>query len=129
VKRLREEQGLSGEDLAEAVAAQGVHLTRSILANYENGTRPYLTLVEAAAIAVALGVYLADLLVGEEETSDRAVWTAPFAVDADGRHAMTARELRGRLGGKPMPAKLIFQVQEARDALDAAWDTMFGPER
>jgi transcriptional regulator with XRE-family HTH domain len=129
VRQLREEKGLSGEVLAAQVTAQGVHMTRSTLANYENGSRSYLTLVEAQAIALALGVYLVDLFVGEEETSTRPIWTAPLPVDPDGRRDMTARELRLRLTGTAVSSELVLQLQDAREALDSAWNSIFGTER
>jgi hypothetical protein len=100
-------------------------MTRSILANFENGSRPYLTLTESAAIAVALGVYLVDLITDEDDTSNVQLWTAPWPVDRDGRRKMTTRELRLRLGGTPMPSELATQIEANREAAQKLWNLMF----
>lgn len=55
VKRLRGERGLSAQRLAERCADLGMpELNRSVLANLENGRRPFVTLDELYVLALAL---------------------------------------------------------------------------
>lgn len=58
VAKYRREAKLSGEELAERA---GVGLTRSIIANLENGRKQDVTVRQLLAIALALGVSPADL--------------------------------------------------------------------
>jgi transcriptional regulator with XRE-family HTH domain len=73
VKRLRQDVRLSQAEFAERVAALGVDMNRSIVANIEGGRRESLTLEEVAAFAVVLNVSPTNLMLPTDDTAPVAV--------------------------------------------------------
>lgn len=63
MRELRRAQGLSGQKVADAMTAEGVHWDRSIVANLENGRRRSVSVEEWLALARVLGVAPLHLLV------------------------------------------------------------------
>lgn len=63
VRRLRDARGWSAQRLADELAAIGVPLDRSVIANLENGRRASVDVQELLALALAFGVTPAALLV------------------------------------------------------------------
>jgi transcriptional regulator with XRE-family HTH domain len=55
MRRFRQARGLSAQKLADLIAAQGLPITRSIIANMEGGTRAVMSVDELFAVADALG--------------------------------------------------------------------------
>ncbi|WP_405599567.1 helix-turn-helix domain-containing protein [Streptomyces sp. NBC_01410] len=68
VKELRGRAGLTGADLADRLARLGVNWNRSIVANFEAGRRPNVSVVEWLALAQALDVAPLHLLVSPDAT-------------------------------------------------------------
>ncbi|MFG6193372.1 helix-turn-helix domain-containing protein [Nonomuraea sp. JJY05] len=56
VRRHRQRRGLSAQQLADACAEAGLPIGRSVLANFENGRRPTISLAELLVLARALRV-------------------------------------------------------------------------
>lgn len=56
VRRYREKKGLSAQQLADACAALGLPIQRSVLANFENGRRNTISVAELIVLAKALDV-------------------------------------------------------------------------
>ncbi|MFB6989128.1 helix-turn-helix domain-containing protein [Streptomyces sp. NPDC056304] len=56
VRRHRQEQGLSAQQLADACEALGGNLPRTVISNIENGRRGNVTVAEVALLAAALHV-------------------------------------------------------------------------
>lgn len=56
VRRHRHAQGLSAQQLADRCAALGLPIGRSVLANFESGRRPAVSVPELLVLAKALGV-------------------------------------------------------------------------
>ncbi|MCP3769498.1 helix-turn-helix domain-containing protein [Streptomyces sp. MAR25Y5] len=56
VRRHRQSQGMSAQQLADRCAALGFPIGRSVLANFESGRRPALSVPELLVLAKALGV-------------------------------------------------------------------------
>lgn len=54
VRRLRKEQGLSAQSLADLTAERGYTVTRAVIADLENGRRKYVTTAELVVLAQAL---------------------------------------------------------------------------
>lgn len=63
VKELRGRKGWSGAELGEKLAALGVPWNRSVVANFESGRRPAVSVQELLALAVVLDVAPVNLLV------------------------------------------------------------------
>jgi transcriptional regulator with XRE-family HTH domain len=63
VKELRGRSGMTAADLAERLAELGVNWNRSIVANFEGGRRPTVSVVEWLALAQVLNVAPVHLLV------------------------------------------------------------------
>lgn len=63
VKELRGRSGMTAADLAERLADLGVNWNRSIVANFEGGRRPTVSVVEWLALAQVLNVAPVHLLV------------------------------------------------------------------
>lgn len=72
VRRHRDAQGLSAQQLADRCADLGMPIGRSVLANFESGRRPSISLPELLVLAKALGVPPITLLfpIGREETAE-----------------------------------------------------------
>lgn len=62
VRRHRQAQGLSAQQLSERCAAWGMPIQRSVLANLESGRRTTVTVAEVLVLSAALGVPPATLL-------------------------------------------------------------------
>lgn len=62
VKELRGRKGWSGADLGNELSALGVPWNRSVVANFESGRRPAVSVQELLALAVVLGVAPVSLL-------------------------------------------------------------------
>jgi transcriptional regulator with XRE-family HTH domain len=84
VKALRTEQGLTQRQLAELVAQLGVKIDHSRIARVENGSAS-LDLVEAVAVAIALGVSL-ETLITPDEPNERVKVTPTIDVDRGQLH-------------------------------------------
>jgi transcriptional regulator with XRE-family HTH domain len=91
VKEVRRLHGWSASRLAEEMARVGVAWDRSIVANLENGRRPYVTVEELLTLAAALGVHPVDLVV-PPEAADSEPYSVTSEVTAP---AATAREWFG----------------------------------
>lgn len=63
VKELRGRSGMTAADLAERLSELGVNWNRSIVANFEGGRRPGVSIVEWLALAQVLNVAPVHLLV------------------------------------------------------------------
>jgi transcriptional regulator with XRE-family HTH domain len=72
VRRLRERQGMSAQDLADRCTALGFPVQRSVLANLENGRRAQVSVGEVLVLARALNVSPVTLLfsVGAQERTE-----------------------------------------------------------
>jgi transcriptional regulator with XRE-family HTH domain len=72
VKRIRNERGMSAQQLADATAQLGLPMARSVIANLESKRRETVTLPELFVLARALGVPPLLLLfpVGRQQTVD-----------------------------------------------------------
>lgn len=72
VRRHRQAQGLSAQQLADRCAAIGMPIQRSVLANLESGRRTTVTVAEVLVLAQALGVPPGALMfpVGRERYSE-----------------------------------------------------------
>ncbi|MEO3786875.1 helix-turn-helix transcriptional regulator [Actinocorallia sp. B10E7] len=77
IKRLRNERGWSAAKLAEEMTAAGVRWDRSIVANFENGRRSYVTAEELVALGEVLDVAPAALLLPPD--TDSVAEVAMFA--------------------------------------------------
>lgn len=55
VRKLRQARGLSAQGLVDLVQAQGVPITRAVVANMESGRRAVMTVDELCALAEVLG--------------------------------------------------------------------------
>jgi transcriptional regulator with XRE-family HTH domain len=56
VRRCRKDRGLSAQQLADGCAALGLDISRSAVANFENGRRPSVSVAELLAFACVLDV-------------------------------------------------------------------------
>jgi transcriptional regulator with XRE-family HTH domain len=72
VKELRKRRGWSAQRLGEEMAAVGVPWDRSIVANFENGRRSYVTVEELLALAYVLSVAPVHLVVPLEDSTPYA---------------------------------------------------------
>lgn len=63
VKELRGRKGWSGADLGEQLSKLGVPWNRSVVANFESGRRPAVSVQELLALALVLDVAPVNLLV------------------------------------------------------------------
>jgi transcriptional regulator with XRE-family HTH domain len=78
LRELRHRQQMSARELAVRCTAIGVpSLSRSTIAKIESGVRSFVTVEEAAALAMALGVTPADLLRPELEARIGRMWNVP----------------------------------------------------
>ncbi|MDT0382411.1 helix-turn-helix transcriptional regulator [Streptomyces sp. DSM 42041] len=97
VRRHRQAQGLSAQQLADRCAALGLPLGRSVLANFESGRRPTVSVPELLVLAKALGVPPIALLypVGHEDRVEAL----------PDRAAPTWEALRWFTGEGPLPTE------------------------
>lgn len=79
VKQLRNDHGWSAQRLGEELTRIGVAWDRSIVANFESGRRPFVTVEELFALAYVLGVTPVDLLVPDDAADDMPYQVAPEA--------------------------------------------------
>ncbi|MDX2675799.1 helix-turn-helix domain-containing protein [Streptomyces sp. NY05-11A] len=70
VKELRGRSGITAAELAERLTALGVNWNRSIVANFEGGRRPGVSVVEWLALAQVLNVAPLHLLVPPDAPDD-----------------------------------------------------------
>lgn len=83
VKRLRQNRGWSAQRLGEEMTRAGAAWDRSIVANFENGRRPYITVEELLALAAVLEVAPVDLVVPKELTGEPYQVTPTLSASAD----------------------------------------------
>ncbi|MEU3898815.1 helix-turn-helix transcriptional regulator [Streptomyces sp. NPDC045251] len=97
VRRHRHAQGMSAQQLADRCAALGLPLGRSVIANFESGRRPTVSVPELLVLAYALGVPPLALLfpAGREATVE----------PLPDRTAPTWDALRWFTGEGPLPTK------------------------
>ncbi|WP_333769318.1 helix-turn-helix domain-containing protein [Streptomyces sp. IBSBF 2435] len=69
VRRLREERGMTAQEVADACAALGHRMPRSVIANLENGRRSGIDLTELLVLAKVLDVPPVALLVPAGQVS------------------------------------------------------------
>jgi transcriptional regulator with XRE-family HTH domain len=109
----RRRQGLTQAQLAEKVTSRGVPMARESVAKTETGVRG-LTLNDAIAIAVALGVPLTTLMLPRESQATVAL-TPNFITSAQ-----TARSwLRGRGVLRPEDQRAVRDMESEEDRLVA----------
>jgi len=80
VRSARKENGLSAQDVADATAELGYPISRSRIANLENGRKQGVDVAELAVLAAALGVPPVTLLYGGQP--DRDVEMLPGRTEA-----------------------------------------------
>lgn len=128
VKQLRDDRGWSAQRLGQELKAIGLSWDRSIVANFENGRRAYVTVEELLALAVVLGVTPADLLAPSGVADD-----TPYQVTSE--VVASAEGMRDWLGGGFLsmpqnPAELAEAIRklprERGQELNRRW---FTPER
>jgi transcriptional regulator with XRE-family HTH domain len=89
VRELREERNWSAQDLSDHLSEQlGVDISRSMLANYENGRRPDLTASEFIALAQVFGVSLVEMCTPEDELLQTRSKSGPAVVAYGWRRQM-----------------------------------------
>ncbi|MFC0527829.1 helix-turn-helix domain-containing protein [Phytohabitans kaempferiae] len=126
VRELRAARGWSAARLAEEMAAAGTRWDRSIVANFENGRRAYVTAEELVALAGVLGTSPHLLLLASDADPET---TAAVIVDqllSGPFHFEVNRDTTGALswaksGAQPAP-KLPVTDPAFDDAVRAAGD-------
>jgi len=84
VRRVRLERGLSVQKLADLCTERGVPMKRSVLANFEGGRRPTLSVAELMTLAIILKVPAVQLLFPVGRRAETVIGPAPDAVDTWG---------------------------------------------
>jgi transcriptional regulator with XRE-family HTH domain len=81
VKELRGRKGWSGAELGEHLSRLGIPWNRSVVANFESGRRPAVSVQELIALAVVLDVAPVNLLVPLDSEPYRltSAGTEPFS--------------------------------------------------
>lgn len=121
IQRERKARGLTGEAFADEMTARGAAMTRSVLANLENGRRPHLSVAELYVAARILGIPPVALLVpvGDE---------APLVEVADGEVVGADEALAwicGDAGGGSLAAISSLRIHRGLVvAWSSAWDEM-----
>lgn len=77
VREVRKRRGLTAEQVAERLNAQGVNWQRSTLAKLENGKRENVSVVEWLALATVLNVAPVHLLLPIDEQEGAPYWVTP----------------------------------------------------
>jgi transcriptional regulator with XRE-family HTH domain len=83
VRRHRQEQGISAQQLDERTAELGMRIPRSVLANLENGRRENLDVSELVILGQALGIAPLDLLFPPDEKDIRVEYLPAQYFPAD----------------------------------------------
>ncbi len=137
VKELRGRKGWSGAELGAQLSEIGVPWNRSVVANFESGRRPSVSVQEVMALAYVLDVAPVNLLVPLDArdyriTPDRVVsstdvwrwWRGEKALpEASTASARTfyaevpTEEIKRR--GHIIPLPTVYEINEARDLGDS----------
>jgi transcriptional regulator with XRE-family HTH domain len=121
VKELRGRKGWSGAELGERLSALGVPWNRSVVANFESGRRPTVSVQELLALSLLLDVAPVNLLVPLD--------SEPYRITPQGSDAYSSGDVwQWMRGHQPLPgtsaagARVYFAeapVQIGRGAYDA----------
>lgn len=96
VKELRGRKGWSGADLGEQLSKLGVPWNRSVVANFESGRRPAVSVQELLALALVLDVAPVNLLV--------PLHSEPYQVTPKGTDPQNALDVWSWMRGeRPLP--------------------------
>ncbi|MEU8711665.1 helix-turn-helix transcriptional regulator [Streptomyces sp. NPDC048663] len=96
VKELRGRKGWSGAQMGEQLAALGVPWNRSVVANFESGRRPAVSVQELLALALVLDVAPVHLLVPLDPE--------PYQVTPESSHVHDSDDVwRWIKGERPLP--------------------------
>jgi transcriptional regulator with XRE-family HTH domain len=96
VKELRGRNGWSGAELGERLSALGVPWNRSVVANFESGRRPAVSVQELLALALVLDVAPINLLV--------PLYSEPYRVTPEGTDPQNSVDVWSWLRGEqPLP--------------------------
>ncbi|QQM42827.1 helix-turn-helix domain-containing protein [Streptomyces liliifuscus] len=96
VKELRGRKGWSGADLGKELSALGVPWNRSVVANFESGRRPAVSVQELLALALVLDVSPNSLLV--------PLYSEPYQVTPEGTEPQNSGDVwMWMRGQQPLP--------------------------
>ncbi|MFJ8951866.1 helix-turn-helix domain-containing protein [Streptomyces sp. NPDC102381] len=96
VKELRGRKGWSGTDLGRELEALGVPWNRSVVANFESGRRPAVSVQELLALAAVLDVAPISLLV--------PMYSEPYRVTPEGMEPQNSVDVwMWMRGQQPLP--------------------------
>lgn len=96
VKELRGRKGWSGAQMGEQLTALGVPWNRSVVANFESGRRPAVSVQELLALALVLDVAPVNLLVPLD--------SEPYLVTPEGTEAQNSADVwLWMRGQRPLP--------------------------
>ncbi|WP_420035078.1 helix-turn-helix domain-containing protein [Streptomyces sp. cg28] len=117
VKELRGRNGWSGADLGERLAELGVPWNRSVVANFESGRRPAVSVVEWLALAQVLNVAPVHLLVAPDASDGE-----PYRVTPD--LVAPAQDVRAWIRGQyPISSDNLAQFHREAPSEEWGWIT------
>lgn len=132
VRRHRQAQGLSAQQLADRCAQIGMPIQRSVLANLESGRRTTVTIAEVLVLAHALNVPPGVLMfpVGYDQSVEvlPGSWTEPyFAVEWLAGRAFFSHDASGDFFDTPLGLTRIHQdaANDLRRAIQAKGQAMY----
>jgi len=132
VKRARERQGLSAQQLADITDQLGFPISRNTLTNYENGRKQSLDIAELVVIAMALEVPPIMLLFGGHP-DDQTEVTPGHSIPTVGAVAWFSgdeRMVKGAVADQDSyEAKLLNLIRQRAEKERVAWSAKRGAMR